>query len=268
LYIQMRNENATGAITTSEAIRIEAPLKTGAITTSYSINQIDAADINYFGGLVGIGVTGPTARLHLMAGTASANSAPLKFNSGTLLTTKEAGAVGYNNDFYHTRAGGTVRFGLGGCIFDHFADAGNTTTTETDLYSDTIPASTLDANGVKLSAEYGGTFVSSATATRQVKVYFAGTVIFDSGALTVSAAASWNLDVLIVRVSSTVVRYTIIFLSGGLSSLTPPSTGELTGLTLSNSAVLKITGQSAGTGAATNDIVAKAGTGCILAPAA
>ena len=101
-----------------------------------------------------------------------------------------------------------------------------------------------------------------------MKVYFAGTVIFDSGALTVSAAASWNLDVLIVRVSSTVVRYTIIFLSGGLSSLTPPSTGELTGLTLSNSAVLKITGQSAGTGAATNDIVAKAGTGCILAPAA
>lgn len=42
------------------------------------------------------GVTSPTAWLHIPAGTASANTAPLKFNSGVNLTTPEAGAMEYN----------------------------------------------------------------------------------------------------------------------------------------------------------------------------
>lgn len=52
---------------------------------------------------VGIGTASPTARLHLMAGTATANTAPLKFTSGTNLTTAEAGAVEFLTDkFYGT----------------------------------------------------------------------------------------------------------------------------------------------------------------------
>ena len=46
-------------------------------------------------GNVGIGVT-PTAELHIAAGAAAASSAPLKFTSGTNLTTPEAGAVEYD----------------------------------------------------------------------------------------------------------------------------------------------------------------------------
>ena len=45
----------------------------------------------------------------------------------------------------------------------------------------------------------------------------------------------------------------------GLATLESGLSGELTGLTLSNTAVLKVTGQAAGVGAATNDIVAKLG---------
>jgi hypothetical protein len=45
---------------------------------------------------LGIGVGSPTAMLHLKAGTATASTAPLKFNSGTNLTTAEAGAVEYD----------------------------------------------------------------------------------------------------------------------------------------------------------------------------
>lgn len=47
------------------------------------------------------GTTAPTALLHLAAGTATANTAPLKFTSGTLLTAAEAGTVEYlSNQFY------------------------------------------------------------------------------------------------------------------------------------------------------------------------
>jgi hypothetical protein len=48
------------------------------------------------GGNVGIRTTAPTARLQIGAGTATANTAPLKFTSGTNLTTPEAGAMEYD----------------------------------------------------------------------------------------------------------------------------------------------------------------------------
>jgi hypothetical protein len=52
---------------------------------------------------LGIGVGSPTAMLHLKAGTATASTGPLKFNSGTNLTTAEAGSCEYDgNNFYKT----------------------------------------------------------------------------------------------------------------------------------------------------------------------
>jgi len=48
------------------------------------------------GGNIGIGVTSPTAVLHLKAGTATAGTAPLKFASGVLLTTPETGAMEFD----------------------------------------------------------------------------------------------------------------------------------------------------------------------------
>jgi hypothetical protein len=147
----------------------------------------------------------------------------------------------------------------GGTIFNHFADAGNTSTTETDLYSDSIPASALGTNGDKLEATYGCIFVNS-TSTKQLKLYFGGTAIFDTGALTISASSEISLEALIIRVSSTVVRYVIRASTTGASTGSYSAVGELTGLTLSNANTLKITGTAAGVGAATNDIVAKAST--------
>ncbi|MEO6327405.1 MAG: tail fiber domain-containing protein [Ginsengibacter sp.] len=55
------------------------------------------------GGNLGVGIAVPTALLHLKAGTAAANTAPLKFTSGALLTTAAAGAVEFLTDkFYGT----------------------------------------------------------------------------------------------------------------------------------------------------------------------
>ena len=88
----------TGAFTTLSAAYSGA-------STALTINQSGAgwlADIQKSGapkfmidnsGNVGIGTTSPTATLHLKAGTADASTAPLKFTSGTNLTSPEAGAM-------------------------------------------------------------------------------------------------------------------------------------------------------------------------------
>lgn len=145
-------------------------------------------------------------------------------------------------------------------LFDHFADAGNVTTGETTLYTDTISGGYLSVNGQKIEAQYGGLFVSSATATREIKIYFAGTVIFDSGALTLSISSAWTVYVSIIRVSSTKVRYMVSMTTEGAALAAYTAVGELTGLSFPSDSILKITGQAAGAGAATNDIVAKMGS--------
>lgn len=56
-------------------------------------------------GNVGVGVLSPTGVLHLKAGTAAANTAPLKFTSGIGLTTPEAGAMEFDGtNLYFTPA--------------------------------------------------------------------------------------------------------------------------------------------------------------------
>ena len=57
------------------------------------------------------GTASATALLYLGAGTSTANTAPLKLTSGTLLTTTEAGAVEYDgNNLYMSNAASGVRY--------------------------------------------------------------------------------------------------------------------------------------------------------------
>ena len=76
----------------------------GAGSTPYNLL------LNPIGGNVGIGTDTPTAKLHLRAGTTAASTAPLKFNTGSLLTVAEAGAVEFLTDtFYGTITTGAAR---------------------------------------------------------------------------------------------------------------------------------------------------------------
>lgn len=87
------------------------------------------------GSNVGIMLDIPTARLHLPAGTATANTAPLKFTAGTLLNPAalEAGAMEYDTatqDLWFTNT--TNRYG----IISHITDASDphgATLTQTNL---------------------------------------------------------------------------------------------------------------------------------------
>lgn len=57
-------------------------------------------------GNIGIFVAAPTARLHVIAGTAAANTAPIKLTSGTNLTIPENGAMEYDGtNLFFTRTG-------------------------------------------------------------------------------------------------------------------------------------------------------------------
>lgn len=58
------------------------------------------------GGNVGIGSGTPTARLHLPAGTATANTAPLKMTDGTLLSTVENGTFEWSSGVLYFTTGG------------------------------------------------------------------------------------------------------------------------------------------------------------------
>ena len=82
-----------------------------AVGNSYRVNAAPANGLIVQGN-TGIGTTSPTAALHLRAGTSTASTgAPLKFTSGTSLTTPEDGAVEFDGTNYFASAGG-VRYTL------------------------------------------------------------------------------------------------------------------------------------------------------------
>lgn len=142
---------------------------------------------------------------------------------------------------------------------DFYADVSNTSTTETDIFTYTTIASTLNNNGEKLKAEYNGNFVGSGTATKQIRVYFAGTLIFDSNTLTVSSSGSWSARVSIIRSGSTTARATVNITTPGASTATYTTETDVTGITYTNTNILKITATAGGVGAATGDIIGKHG---------
>jgi len=85
---------------------------------------------------LGIGVTSVGAVLHLKSGTAAANTAPLKFSSGTIMTTAETGAIEYNGtNLFFTRTG----------------------TTRENILTGTDGASSPTVNTIGVIADYYGT---------------------------------------------------------------------------------------------------------------
>jgi len=80
-----------------------------AAANAYNL-YMDGDANNYLGGNVGIFVLSPTAKLHLGAGTATANTAPLQFESGAVEVVPRAGVVEFTTDnYYLTSTTSTVR---------------------------------------------------------------------------------------------------------------------------------------------------------------
>jgi len=149
-------------------------------------------------------------------------------------------------------------------LFNLYANIATTSTGGSfdDLQSVTIAAGQLAANGDRLLARWVGQLVAHATATRQVRVVFGGTTIADSTAYVTGYGGIYVWDIEIVRVSSSVVRTSLTGNNPAYSAVSalPVAGGaytEVTGLTLANTQVLKITAAATGAGAASGDITGR-----------
>lgn len=96
-------------------------------------------------GNFGVGIAQPSALVHLKAGTATASTAPLKFTSGTNLTTPEAGAVEFDGTNYFVTSS-TTRYTMAKTLIGSATlDFPNTSTrTSADLTITVTGATTND----------------------------------------------------------------------------------------------------------------------------
>jgi hypothetical protein len=114
----MVTQGATGA-TNAVLIRNSSSQNMVSIDNSGTWKLGNSSQASAYGGIfnrVNIGgatYVAPTALVHINAGTASANTAPLKLTAGTNLTTTEAGAIEYDGThLYFTAANAGTRYQL------------------------------------------------------------------------------------------------------------------------------------------------------------
>ena len=95
-HVAVANGAAAPAITANN-LRLQKVVSSGTAITAVT-NLAASATLTLPGGTIaglaslGVGVTTPSALLHIAAGTATAGTAPQKFNAGALLTAPEVGA--------------------------------------------------------------------------------------------------------------------------------------------------------------------------------
>lgn len=128
----------------------------------------------------------------------------------------------------------------------------NTSTTETDLYSYSVPANTVAANGNQLKASY--TLITLASGgNKYTRVYFAGTAL---NVNLTSAASTIKVDVSIMRSGASTAIATVSIAYDNASVRVTET--DLSGLNFATANILKITGMAdAGTG---GEITAKSGS--------
>jgi hypothetical protein len=110
--IYFSNPNAMSIYSTDAELDIGTGMVTAGTPAGLINFYVDGSTtptMTLINGKVGIGAVAPTAVLHLKAGSATANTSPLKFTSGTNLTTAEAGSMEYDGTTLFFTNGGAQR---------------------------------------------------------------------------------------------------------------------------------------------------------------
>lgn len=131
----------------------------------------------------------------------------------------------------------------------------NSGTSETDLHTFTIPANTINSSSSPiLSAKYAG-LLSDITASSQLKVYFGGQVIFDTGAFPLSNTGSYEINVTFIPTGSGTAKVNVTLVPPiSIASLPTSVYTSLSSLNFTTTNVIKITGTASGAGGGSNDI--------------
>lgn len=233
------------------------PMFQGTNTGDITANKV-STNVNKWLGKSNFGSSGiPADWVDIAAGTATVAS--IGFAPGTLNSTIGSLKMEANaNGMYQSNAA-LNRYAMGGVIADFTADAPNSGTAETDLYTYTTKNNTLAATGEKILAEF--TAISSdVTASSDYKIYFGGTQIYDSGILG-TTTGTFTFRVTIIRTGASTARATVFAIQGVTAGTSGPATIEtdLTSLTFSGTNIIKITGQAGGATGGSNDLTGKMG---------
>lgn len=165
------------------------------------------------------------------------------------LPTAAATADGYV--LSSTTAGAMSWVSKTGSINTETTQVGNVGTGEDQLFSYTIPASTLAVNGNSISGTFAGTVAANAN-VKTLKFKFGATTIMTTVVTNSSITSSWAFDYTIVRTSATTQKCTIrLHNPDGLGVSYYATAGE----TLSGTVALVLTGEAT----ADNDIVKEIG---------
>lgn len=208
------------------------------------------------GGLLGVGVT-PTAVVHLKAGTATASTAPLKFNSGTVLTTAEAGAVEFNtDDFFATITTGAARKAF---VLDNGSRLTSGKVPVATTNGRLIDGPTLGAAGLKIPAIQADGFFSAQVAAKAIVAQFTlsaadGVVVVASTVnVTASTLHSFSVQVDYTDETNTAQTETLTYTQLNAASVSVITNGTGTGpyngvaLTLRCKASTSVTVKTTGT---------------------
>lgn len=279
------NVTTNGTATNSSALYIPTKALTN-VTNAYGLNvtATTGATNNYvaklMGGNVGINIASPTALLHVDGGNGVATA--LKITEGTTggttstdgfdvggdasgnaeLRQRENLALNFftnNTQRAAIAAGGQLSAQLGGTTtlmgvntgsYTDTTTTGNTAATETDAFSHSIAASTLAANGDAIEFSSAGTFATSISTDKRVKVKFGATTIFDSGALAITTSASWSIKGQCIRTGAATQKCFVMFTNSS-STLSGDASYSTAAETLSGAVTMKLTVQ----GTLGNDVV-------------
>lgn len=117
-------------------------------------------------------------------------------------------------------------------LFDRYADATTTGTTQETLYSDEVAAFVLYPEaGDKIFFRYAGKYAANANDNKYLYLTVAGGGVAESGGQAINGE-KWEIDGFIIRVSSSVLRYEAEFTATGVTPVLRE--GEITGLDLNS----------------------------------
>ena len=141
---------------------------------------------------------------------------------------------------------------VGGTHYWNATQTGNAAATETDAFSHTIAAATLNTNGDTIEFEASGTIAASASVDKRIKVIFGTTTIFDTGNLAITAATDWMLYGTIMRTGAATQK-SMVSLNTSSGTLAAYADYAASTETLANALTLKLTVN----GTLANDVVAE-----------